>query len=115
MQNSKTDVDFSTYRINELRKRGYDGLPIGVMIVGHTGAGKSSTINALFQKDVAAVGRGTDPKTKDTSCFSLNKYLKLHYPTPQTKIKTINKTNLKNNNKITPSVVMYLENLLILY
>lgn len=81
MQNSKTDVDFSTYRINELRKRGYDGLPIGVMIVGHTGAGKSSTINALFQKDVAAVGSGTDPKTKDTSCFSLNKYLKL-FDTP---------------------------------
>ena len=36
---------------------------INLMITGATGSGKSSTINALFNTDMAKVGTGTDPET----------------------------------------------------
>ena len=38
---------------------------INIMITGATGSGKSSTINALFDADVAKVGIGVDPETMD--------------------------------------------------
>lgn len=34
------------------------------MITGSTGCGKSSTINALFDKNIAKVGQGVDPETQ---------------------------------------------------
>lgn len=37
---------------------------INIMIVGGTGVGKSSTINALFETEKAKVGQGVDPETK---------------------------------------------------
>lgn len=36
---------------------------INLMITGATGCGKSSTINAMFNKEVAKVGEGADPET----------------------------------------------------
>ena len=36
---------------------------INLMITGATGCGKSSTINALFNTEVAKVGVGVDPET----------------------------------------------------
>jgi len=42
------------------------------MLVGATGAGKSSTINALFNMSVARVGIGVDPETKDIQKYELS-------------------------------------------
>ena len=42
------------------------------MLVGSTGSGKSSTINALFNMDIAKVGVGVDPETTDIAKFELD-------------------------------------------
>ncbi|HFL2185353.1 GTPase family protein [Pseudomonas sp. NMI4491_12] len=45
---------------------------LNIMITGATGAGKSSTINALFNTDIAKVGTGVDPETMDITRYELN-------------------------------------------
>lgn len=45
---------------------------INLMITGATGCGKSSTINALFNTEVAKVGVGVDPETMDISKHELD-------------------------------------------
>jgi len=40
-----------------------------ILIVGACGCGKSSTINAVFDKDVAVVGYDVDPQTRSISVF----------------------------------------------
>lgn len=45
---------------------------INLMITGATGCGKSSTINALFNTEVATVGTGTDPETMDIQKYTLD-------------------------------------------
>lgn len=45
---------------------------INLMITGATGCGKSSTINALFNANVAKVGQGVDPQTMDIAKFDLD-------------------------------------------
>lgn len=45
---------------------------INIMLTGSTGAGKSSTINALFNMDVAKVGIGVDPETSIIEKFILD-------------------------------------------
>ncbi|HIF9231737.1 TPA: GTPase family protein [Photobacterium damselae] len=52
--------------------------PIDVLVVGATGTGKSSTINALMNSVVAKVGQGVDPETQMISSHSLHKYLRFH-------------------------------------
>lgn len=44
---------------------------INLMITGATGCGKSSTINALFDMEVAKVGVGVDPETQDIAKYEL--------------------------------------------
>lgn len=44
---------------------------INLMITGPTGCGKSSTINALFNSEVAKVGVGVDPETMDITKYEL--------------------------------------------
>ncbi len=44
---------------------------LNILITGATGCGKSSTINAMFGEEVAKVGVGVDPETKDIQKFSL--------------------------------------------
>ena len=47
-----------------------------ILIVGACGCGKSSTINALFNMEIAQVGYGVDPKTQEVSGYKLdNLYL----------------------------------------
>lgn len=45
---------------------------VNVMITGATGCGKSSTINALFDAEVAAVGVGVDPETMTITKYELS-------------------------------------------
>ena len=45
---------------------------VGIMITGATGCGKSSTINALFDMEVAKVGVGVDPETMEIEKYELN-------------------------------------------
>lgn len=44
---------------------------VNILITGATGCGKSSTINALFNTEVAKVGVGTDPETMDITKYEL--------------------------------------------
>jgi predicted GTPase len=53
-------------------------VPIDILLVGGTGTGKSSTINALFNKKVVTVGDGVDPETKVISSHSLSDYVRFH-------------------------------------
>lgn len=45
---------------------------INILITGATGCGKSSTINALFDTEVAKVGEGPDPETMDIKKYELD-------------------------------------------
>ena len=45
---------------------------VNIMITGATGCGKSSTINALFDMEVAKVGVGVDPETIYIEKYELN-------------------------------------------
>lgn len=47
------------------------GKKVNIMLTGATGAGKSSTINALFNMEVAKVGVGVDPETECISKYEL--------------------------------------------
>ncbi len=51
--------------------------PLDVMVTGVTGAGKSTTLNAFFQKTVAKVGDGVDPETMELGAYRLNDVLRL--------------------------------------
>lgn len=44
---------------------------VNLMITGATGCGKSSTINAMFNTEVAKVGVGVDPETMDIQKYEL--------------------------------------------
>jgi len=45
---------------------------VNLMITGATGCGKSSTINAMFDTEVAKVGIGVDPETMDIQKYELD-------------------------------------------
>lgn len=52
--------------------------PLDVQLVGATGAGKSTTLNAIFGEVVAKVGDGVDPETKDIVAYKVHDYLRIH-------------------------------------
>ncbi len=45
---------------------------LNIMVTGATGCGKSSTINALFETEVAKVGVGVEPKTMEIEKYVLD-------------------------------------------
>ncbi len=53
-------------------------LPLDILLVGGTGTGKSSTLNALFGRRVAVVGDGVDPQTQAVSWYSLSRRVRFH-------------------------------------
>lgn len=69
-----TLIEYNHYRIDDI-KRNLDiakFCPLDVMVTGVTGAGKSTTLNTLFKKEVAKVGDGVDPETMELDSYSLN-------------------------------------------
>jgi predicted GTPase len=65
----------SNYRLNELRSK-LRVRPLDIMLVGVTGAGKSSTSNAIVGNDSAKVGVGVNPETQDFKPYYLNEYIR---------------------------------------
>lgn len=45
---------------------------VNILLVGATGSGKSSTVNALFNMEVAKVGVGVDPETDTITSYTLS-------------------------------------------
>lgn len=64
-------------KLMELRK-GKENLTL--MITGPTGAGKTSTVNALFNTEAAAVGAGVDPDTEAIQEYVMDKLVVLDTP-----------------------------------
>lgn len=65
---------FADYRIHDIRKKleKVRVRPLDVMVTGVTGAGKSTTLNSLFEKEVAKVGTGVDPETMKLDSYLLS-------------------------------------------
>lgn len=69
---------YSDYRLDainiKLQKARF--YPLDVMVTGVTGAGKSTTLNSLFKKEVAKVGDGVDPETMELDSYRLNELIR---------------------------------------
>ena len=66
----------SNYRLDEFMAK-EPVRPLDIMLVGVTGAGKSSTIDALIGNEAAKIGHGVNPETQDFSSYFLNDYVRL--------------------------------------
>lgn len=78
------DIKFNTYRTTDINNNlNHIGIrPLDVMVTGVTGAGKSTTLNAFFQKTVAKVGDGVDPETMELDAYALNDFFRV-WDTPE--------------------------------
>lgn len=69
---------YNNYRIEDikekLRKARFN--PLDVMVTGVTGAGKSTTLNSLFEKEIAKVGTGVEPETMELDSYALSNLLR---------------------------------------
>ena len=72
-------TNFRDYRKMDIEKKLEKARfrPLDVMVTGVTGAGKSTTLNTIFKKNVATVGNGVDPETMDLDSYSLNDVFRL--------------------------------------
>lgn len=70
---------YNEYKFNQLedKVRNMGASPLDILVVGVTGAGKSTTMNALFGDNVAKVGGGVDPETMKLKALRLNKYFRI--------------------------------------
>jgi len=75
-QKMQDDIDYSKMD-DILKKKLFQNIldlkkqKVNLMITGATGCGKSSTINAMFNMNVAKVGIGVDPETMDIQKYEL--------------------------------------------
>jgi len=74
MQNDIMSADMSEAEKNKMLKNvmRLKEQKINLMITGATGCGKSSTINAMFDTEVAEVGVGVDPETMSIEKYELD-------------------------------------------
>ena len=65
---------YNNYRLEDIQTKmnNMEIRPLDVMVTGVTGAGKSTTLNSLFEKCVAKVGDGVDPETMELNSYELN-------------------------------------------
>lgn len=67
-------MDFNKYRKQDieakLKKAKFR--PMTLMVTGVTGAGKSTTLNAIFHREVAKIGNGVNPETMRLNEYKLN-------------------------------------------
>lgn len=72
-------LDLSNYRKADIEKKLEIARfrPLDVMVTGVTGAGKSTTLNTIFSKNVAKVGNGVNPETMSLDSYSLNDVFRL--------------------------------------
>ena len=72
-------TSFKYYRKNDIEKKLEKARfrPLDVMVTGVTGAGKSTTLNTIFRKNVATVGNGVDPETMYLDYYLLNDVFRL--------------------------------------
>lgn len=71
-------MDNTIYRLGDIRHNLQLARfrPLDVLVVGATGAGKSSTLNALFQENIARIGTGCEPETVNIEAMLLNDMLR---------------------------------------
>lgn len=74
MEQDIMNADISETEKNKLMKNflHLKGQKINLIFTGATGCGKSSTINALFNTEVAKVGVGVDPETMEITKYELD-------------------------------------------
>jgi len=69
---------YKNYRYSELESKSAKvEIIFDIMVTGVTGAGKSTTLNTIFQKEIAEVGEGVDPETMALDSYLLNKSFRL--------------------------------------
>ncbi|CAH9066862.1 hypothetical protein PSEHALCIP103_03674 [Pseudoalteromonas haloplanktis] len=69
---------YKEYRNSDLSRKSQEvGIIFDVMVTGVTGAGKSTTLNTIFSKEVSKVGKGVEPETMETESFRLNDSFRL--------------------------------------
>ena len=68
----------SDYRKHEIDSRVHrmGATPLDVMLIGATGTGKSTTLNAIFEADTAKVGHSFAPETMNVTEHRLNNILR---------------------------------------
>lgn len=68
------NMNFEKYRKDDIERKLKKAniRPIDIMVAGVTGAGKSTTLNSLFHKEVAKVGNGVEPETMGVGNYKLN-------------------------------------------
>lgn len=67
-------TNFEKYRKDDIERKLQKAnfRPIDIMVAGVTGAGKSTTLNSLFHREVAKVGSGVAPETMKLGNYRLN-------------------------------------------